>query len=176
MKKMKKKAAVEKQTQKKRTQKKASKTAVKTRVLKKIKKANVKDTEIQAPEIIRPKSSLRNEQLQEIKKNLIRQREALLTEAEDALNTLPGQIMFPDAGDQASAEVDRNFMLRLREREQKLLKKIDDAVERIDNSTFGICENCGMDIDIRRLEARPVTTLCIDCKTLQEEEEKLKES
>ncbi len=176
MKKIKKKTAVKKQTQKKKTMKKTSKTAVRAKAAKKIKKARVKNAEVQEVKVIRPKSSLRNEQLQKIKKDLIKQKEALLTEAEVALNVLPGQIIFPDTGDQASAEVDRNFMLRLREREQKLLKKIDDAIERIDNGTFGICENCGMDIDIRRLEARPVTTLCIECKTLQEEEEKLKES
>lgn len=170
MKKTKKKAAVRKQTQKKKT----SVGAAKSKTLKKIKK--VKDIKTQEVKIKKPQSSLRNEQLQVIKKNLMKQKEAILTEAEDALNLLPGQIIFPDTGDQASAEVDRNFMLRLREREQKLLKKIEDAIERIDDGTFGICESCGMDIDVRRLEARPVTTLCIDCKTLQEEEEKLKES
>lgn len=116
----------------------------------------------------------RERKLQEIKKNLLNQKESLLAEAEEALNALPGQTVFPDMGDQATAETDRNFMLRLRSREQKLLKKIDDAIERIDSGTFGICDNCGEEIDIRRLEARPVTTLCIECKTQQEEEERLK--
>ncbi|MBI4691152.1 MAG: TraR/DksA C4-type zinc finger protein [Nitrospirae bacterium] len=78
-------------------------------------------------------------------------------------------------GDQATAETDRNFMLRLRSREQKLLKKIEDAIERIDNGLFGICDDCGLEIDIRRLEARPVTTLCIECKIQQEDEERLRE-
>jgi DnaK suppressor protein len=82
----------------------------------------------------------------------------------------------PDLGDQASAETDRNFMLRLRGREQRLLKKIDEAIDRIENNIFGICEDCGEEVDIKRLEARPVTTMCIDCKTLQEEEEKFRES
>jgi len=122
------------------------------------------------------KLTFREKKLQEIKKNLLGQRESLLAEAEEALNSLPGQTVFPDMGDQATAETDRNFMLRLRSREQKLLKKIEDAIERIDNGTFGICDDCGMAIDIRRLEARPVTTLCIDCKTQQEEEEKLRET
>lgn len=119
-------------------------------------------------------STLRDEQIQDIKRNLLLQKEALLSEAEVALNALPGQTVFPDMGDQATAEIDRNFMLRLRSREQKLLKKIENAIERIENGTFGICDTCGMEIDIRRLEARPVTTLCIDCKTQQEEEEKLR--
>jgi DnaK suppressor protein len=174
MKKTKKKAAVRKQTQKKTQKKKVSVRAAKSKTFKKIKK--VKDIKTQEVKVKKPKSSLRDEQLQGMKKNLIKQKEVILTEAEDALNLLPGQMMFPDTGDQASAEVDRNFMLRLRGREQKLLKKIEDAIERIDNGTFGICESCGMDIDVRRLEARPVTTFCINCKTLQEEEEKLKES
>lgn len=107
-----------------------------------------------------------------IRKKLLRQRNALLSEAEVALNALPGQTMFPDLGDQASAEIDRNFMLRLRGREQRLLKKIDEAIEKIESGAFGICEVCGQEIDIKRLDARPVTTMCIFCKTEQEEEEK----
>jgi len=122
------------------------------------------------------KLTFREKRLQEIRKNLLRQKELILEEAEEALNALPGQTVFPDMGDQATAEIDRNFMLRLRSREQKLLKKIEDAVDRIENCTFGICDGCGEEIDIRRLEARPVTTLCIECKTQQEEEEKLRES
>ena len=64
-------------------------------------------------------------------------------------------------------------MLRLRGREQKLIKKIEEAVERIDTYVYGICDSCGEEIEISRLEARPVTTMCIDCKTEQEEEERL---
>lgn len=118
----------------------------------------------------------REERLFKIKLHLVRQRNALLSGAESALNELPGQTIFPDLGDQATAETDRNFMLRLRGREQRLLKKIDEAIERIDSGTFGICEDCGNEIDIKRLEVRPVTSMCIECKTLQEEEEKLRES
>ncbi len=121
------------------------------------------------------KLSPREERIQQIKLKLLRQRATLLNEAESALNELPGQTMFPDLGDQATAETDRNFMLRLRGREQRLLKKIDEAIERIDNGTFGICDDCGNEIDVKRLEARPVTTMCIECKTLQEEEERMRE-
>jgi DnaK suppressor protein len=120
--------------------------------------------------------SRREEMVQMIKTKLLRQKEALLSEAESALNELPGQTIFPDLGDQATAETDRNFMLRLRGREQRLLKKIEEAIERIDSGTFGICDDCGNEIDIKRLDARPVTTMCIECKTLQEEEEKLREA
>lgn len=114
----------------------------------------------------------RGKKLLDIKKKLMQQREALLAEAEMALNSLPSQSIFPDLGDQVSAEIDRNFMLRLRGREQKLLLKIDEAIDKIETDNFGICEACGQEIDIKRLLARPVTTMCITCKTEQEEEEK----
>jgi DnaK suppressor protein len=110
-----------------------------------------------------------------IKKKLVKQRQDLLTEAE---HTLTSKISsekesFPDPTDQAVAELDNNFVLRLRGREQKLLKKIEEAIARIDSGEYGVCESCGEQISLKRLEARPVTTLCIDCKTRQEEEEKL---
>jgi DnaK suppressor protein len=118
----------------------------------------------------------REKKILEIKKKLLAQRAALLDEAEETRsNELPGQSAFPDLGDQASAETERSFILRLRGRERRLLKKIDEAIERIERGIFGICEKCGAEIDIRRIEARPVTTLCIDCKIEQEEEEKLTE-
>jgi DnaK suppressor protein len=66
-------------------------------------------------------------------------------------------------------------MLRLKEREQKLLKKIDETLDRMTSGTFGICESCGGEIGIKRLKARPVTTLCIECKTKQEEDEKVRQ-
>jgi DnaK suppressor protein len=119
--------------------------------------------------------TLRDKKLLEIKKKLITRKESLLAEAEEALNELPGQTIFPDLGDQATAETERSFMLRLRGRERRLLKKIDEAIERIESGVFGICDKCGTEIDIRRLEVRPVTTLCIDCKIQQEEEERLTE-
>jgi DnaK suppressor protein len=117
----------------------------------------------------------REKKIQEIKKNLVYQKKLLLAGALEALSELPGQTVFPDLGDQASAEIDRNFMLRLKGRERKLLRKIDEALERIDSGGFGICDKCGLEINIKRLEARPVTSMCIECKTLQEEEEKLRE-
>lgn len=121
------------------------------------------------------KITTRDKKMQEIKKNLLSQRKELLIGAIEALNELPGQTVFPDLGDQATAEIDRNFMLRLKGRERKLLKKIEEAIERINQGVFGICDKCGEEINIKRLEARPVTTMCIECKTLQEEEEKLRE-
>ena len=114
------------------------------------------------------------EALLEIKRQLIAQKQALLAEAEEALHELPVELNYPDMGDQASAESDRSFMLRLKERERKLLTKIDEAIERIDEGTYNICEECGEGIGLKRLQARPVTTLCIQCKTTQEEKEKIR--
>lgn len=120
------------------------------------------------------KQTGRKPTFERIRKKLLRQKKAILTEAGVAMNSLPEQSTFPDLGDQASVECDRNFMLKLRSREQRLLKKIEDAMERIGVGIFGICEVCGNPIEMKRLEARPVTTMCIDCKTEQEEEEKLR--
>jgi DnaK suppressor protein len=80
---------------------------------------------------------------------------------------------FPDPNDRATQESDRNFELRIRDRERKLLNKIRDAIARIDGDEFGICEECGEEISEARLRARPVTTLCIDCKMEQERKEKM---
>jgi len=114
--------------------------------------------------------------ISDIKKTLEEQRAALLAEAGETISggLKPEKENYADLGDQASAETDRNLLLRLRGREQRLLKKIDEALKRIDDGTFGICEECGEKIGIKRLTARPVTTLCIECKTSQEEEEKLR--
>jgi len=114
---------------------------------------------------------------EEIKKDLEKQRETLLADAGVILGSglNQGNETLTDLGDQASAETDQNFILRLREREQKLLKKIDEAIDRINEGTFGICESCGGQISVKRLKARPVTTLCIDCKTKQEAEEKIRQ-
>jgi DnaK suppressor protein len=86
------------------------------------------------------------------------------------MTTVPEE-NFPDPTDRALLESNRNFTLRLRDRERKLLAKIKEAMKRIDDGTFGVCEGCGGGIGEKRLVARPVTTLCIDCKTVAEEEE-----
>lgn len=78
----------------------------------------------------------------------------------------------PDPNDRATVESGRSFELRIRDRERKLLSKIEEAIQRIDDGEFGLCEDCGEVIGTKRLEARPVTTLCIDCKTKQENKEK----
>jgi DnaK suppressor protein len=78
----------------------------------------------------------------------------------------------PDPMDQASNQVDRDFLLRLKDRERKLMVKIQEALERIEKGTFGICQECGEKISQKRLRARPMATLCIDCKHEQEALEK----
>jgi len=107
-------------------------------------------------------------------KNLLTdQLEELLNQADDTVSgmTTPKE-NFPDPTDRASLEAERNFMLRIRDRESKLIKKIKKTLARIENDTFGICEKCGDDIAIERLKARPVTTQCIHCKTKEEALEK----
>ena len=99
-----------------------------------------------------------NELLDEAEKTV-----AGMTDAEDT---------FPDPTDRATLESDRNFLLRIRDRERKLIMKIREAMQRIEDDTFGSCEACGDDIGIDRLRARPVTTLCIECKRKQEANER----
>ena len=108
----------------------------------------------------------------DIRRDLERQRAAILNETEEVLTNRPDLEAFPDVSDQASAEVDQNFSMRIRDRERKLLKKIDEALDRMNNATYGICEHCAGEIPYKRLKARPVTTLCIECKTAQEQEER----
>ena len=79
---------------------------------------------------------------------------------------------FPDPNDRASQESEFAMELRARDRERKLLKKIAEALDLLDEEEYGYCESCGVEIGIRRLEARPTATLCIDCKTLDEIREK----
>lgn len=79
---------------------------------------------------------------------------------------------FPDPNDRASQESEFAMELRTRDRERKLIKKIDESLSDLDNGDYGYCESCGVEIGIRRLEARPTATQCIDCKTLNEIREK----
>lgn len=79
---------------------------------------------------------------------------------------------FPDPNDRATQEEEFSLELRARDRERKLVKKIEEAIRAIDRGDYGYCETCGIEIGIRRLEARPTATQCIDCKTLDEIREK----
>ena len=79
---------------------------------------------------------------------------------------------FPDPNDRATQESEFSLELRTRDRERRLIKKIDESLKAIESGDYGFCDSCGIDIGIRRLEARPTATLCIDCKTLDEIREK----
>jgi DnaK suppressor protein len=79
---------------------------------------------------------------------------------------------FPDPNDRATQESEFSLELRTRDRERRLIKKIDESIKAIESGDYGYCDSCGIDIGIRRLEARPTATLCIDCKTLDEIREK----
>ncbi len=122
--------------------------------------------------VSRKKLGAKKAKYPDIRRDLERQRAAILDEVGEVLTNPPDLEAFPDVSDQASAEVDQNFSMRIRERERKLLKKINEALDRMNAAIYGICARCGEDIPYKRLKARPVTTLCIDCKTLEEKDER----
>ena len=105
--------------------------------------------------------SLLNQRLQELR-----------SEAGKTVEDMDDDENFPDPTDRASMESNRNSVLRIRDRERKLIFKIQEALQRLDGGAYGICEQCGEEIGIERLKARPVTTLCISCKSDQEIEER----
>ena len=112
--------------------------------------------------------------LKRFKKILEENKKALL---QSARKTLTEESHFdtddlPDEIDLASSEYTQSMVFRLRDREKFLIKKIDDALARIESNTFGICEICEEEVSLKRLEARPVTTMCIRCKEEQEKQEK----
>ena len=98
---------------------------------------------------------------------------ALLGEAGKTVTEMTSDASsFPDPTDRATQESDRNFELRIRDRERKLINKIKDALDRIDADEFGVCEDCGEEISEARLRVRPVTTQCINCKMDAEKKER----
>ncbi len=120
------------------------------------------------------RGNLSQKDLKRFKKTLEDSRKALL---DSARKTMEEESNFdtddlPDEIDQASSEYAQSMAFRLRDREKFLLKKIDRALARIEDGSFGVCERCEEPISLKRLEARPVTTLCIRCKEEQEKKEK----
>jgi len=109
----------------------------------------------------------------QFKEMLLKRLDELYDEAEKTVAGMTDtEETFPDPTDRATLESDRNFMLRIRDRERKLILKIREALQRIEDGSFGQCESCGDDIGTERLSARPVTTLCIECKRKQEATER----
>ncbi len=110
-----------------------------------------------------------------IEQQLLNRKEQLLSEASETiggLNQSQDKEEMADFTDQSTMEFNRSFQLQMKERERKLLIKIERALEKIKDGSFGICEECEKPIGDKRLEARPVVTLCIECKTEQEKREK----
>jgi DnaK suppressor protein len=106
-------------------------------------------------------------------RNLLTERmRELRSEAGKTVEDMDEDENFPDPSDRASMEASRNSILRIRDRERKLIFKIQEALRRLENGEYGICEECGEGIGIERLKARPVTTLCIECKSSQEIQER----
>lgn len=112
-------------------------------------------------------------QLKKFKKQLEEMKANIIADVEQTLSEMTNQNgNVPDPNDRATIESDRNFELRIRDRERKLMNKIEEALDRIEDGTYGFCEDCGEDIAVKRLEARPVAKFCIECKTKQEQREK----
>jgi DnaK suppressor protein len=113
--------------------------------------------------------------LAKYRKLLVEEKQRILNNSKNALqNELslsPDDL--PDETDLAASEVNQNLVFKLRDRERQLLTKIDEAMARIEEGSFGTCMDCEENIEIRRLEARPVSTLCIACKERQEHKEKI---
>ncbi len=112
-------------------------------------------------------------QLAHFKKMLQEMKRGLSQDIDRTVHTMQDEAtIFADPNDRASQESDMSLELRNRDRERKLIKKIDETIARIDAGEYGYCESCGVEIGLKRLEARPTATLCIDCKTLDELREK----
>ncbi len=117
---------------------------------------------------------MKKRDLQKFKKLLLAQRDQLQGRAEKSLvdDIHPDPDDFPDEMDTASSEVNLSFAGRLRERERGLLNKIDAALQKIEDGVYGECRVCGEEVGLKRLQARPVAELCIDCKAEQEKLER----
>ena len=115
---------------------------------------------------------MRKRELDTFRKLLHERRQELVIEASRTVDGMgETREQFPDPTDRASLEGNRNLMLRIRDRERKLITKIDEALGRIEDGSYGVCEECDGPIGVERLKARPVTTLCIQCKSEQEAQE-----
>jgi DnaK suppressor protein len=112
---------------------------------------------------------MNTEQVEHFRNILLSWKRELMEEVDRTVHHMQDEAAnFPDPNDRATQESEFSMELRARDRERKLIKKIDEALMNLDNDEYGYCEACGVEIGIRRLEARPTATLCIDCKTLDE--------
>jgi DnaK suppressor protein len=112
-------------------------------------------------------------QLAHFRKMLEDMKRGLSQDIDRTVHTMQDEAtIFADPNDRASQESDMSLELRNRDRERKLIKKIDETIVRIDAGEYGYCDSCGIEIGLKRLEVRPTATLCIDCKTLDEMRER----
>lgn len=125
------------------------------------------------PQVEEDAARLTPEELDEFRVLLQEKRKALLDQARDTLQAQDPEVRVPDEVDQASSEYDKSFEYRLRDREKFLLRKIEKALQRMDEGEYDLCESCGNPIGKKRLLARPETTYCIICKEEQERQEKM---
>ena len=110
-----------------------------------------------------------SKQVEHFRKILSQLKNELSKDIDRTVHTMQNEAtVFADPNDRASQESDLGMELRNRDRERKLIKKIEDTIARIDKNEYGYCTKCGVEIGLKRLEARPTATLCIDCKTLDE--------
>jgi DnaK suppressor protein len=116
---------------------------------------------------------MNEEQVEHFRQILLAWKHELMEEVDRTVHHMQDEAAnFPDPNDRATQESEFSMELRARDRERKLIKKIDESLMNLDNDEYGYCEACGVEIGIRRLEARPTATQCIDCKTLDEIREK----
>lgn len=116
---------------------------------------------------------MNDNQIEHFREILENWKQSLMEEVDRTVNHMKDDAAnFPDPNDRATQEEEFTLELRTRDRERKLIKKIKQSIEDLDKGDYGYCESCGTEIGIRRLEARPTATLCIDCKTLDEIREK----
>ena len=121
----------------------------------------------------RGESYMNDEQLEHFRGILLNWRGELVDEVTRTVSHMKDEAAnFPDPADRATQEEEFSLELRTRDRERKLIKKIDSTLDRLQNDDYGYCDACGIEIGIQRLEARPTATLCIDCKTLAEIKER----
>ncbi|MGV6806773.1 MAG: RNA polymerase-binding protein DksA [bacterium] len=116
---------------------------------------------------------MNDKQMEHFKSLLKAWRQQLMEEVDRTVTHMKDEAAnFPDPADRATQEEEFSLELRTRDRERKLIKKIDSTIERIKNDDYGFCDQCGVEIGVRRLEARPTANLCVDCKTLDEIKER----
>jgi DnaK suppressor protein len=137
----------------------------------------VPNTATLAPKVAQTKKRASSLKYADIRYDLERHRTSLIRAAAHPLNNGgPEPEVIPDLNELASTEADQHLLLMMKEREQRQIKEIDAALARLDDNTYGICEECGEEIPHKRLKVRPMTTLCVECKSQQEEYERLRQA